>query len=87
MSSLWLVLLTVGNVLSVVTARAPGDGDSRCLNSTLSRPPLPSNAAILMDSFDYLTLLSNEPGAAWQQVDLDSINIASSLTSVSTFAF
>jgi hypothetical protein len=81
-----LVILTVGNLLSVVSAGAPGDSDTFCLNSTLGTllpAPLPSNAKILMDSFNYITLLSDEPGAVWQQVDLDSNNVPGGTTSVS----
>jgi hypothetical protein len=82
----WLVILTVGNLLSVVSAGAPGDGDTFCLNSTLGDllpASLPYNAKILMDSFHYFALLSDELGAIWQQVDLDSNNVRGGATSVS----
>jgi hypothetical protein len=82
----WLVILTVGNLLSVVSAGAPGDGDTFCISSTLGTllpAPLPSNAKILVDSFHYLTLLSDEFRPAWQQVDLDSNNVPGGTTSVS----
>jgi hypothetical protein len=74
------------SLLSLAIAGAPGDGDSFCLSNALSilgPPLLPSNAEVLMDSFDYLTLLSDELGAAWQQVDLDSNNVPGGTTSVS----
>ena len=69
----------VAVLLSVVTGRAPGDGDNFCTN-TLPRtdgvqaPVHPSNVKILMDSFNYLSLLPPHGGAVWQQLDLDDNN-------------
>jgi hypothetical protein len=66
--------------------KSPRNPPVRGLNSTLGEllpAPLPSNAKILVDSFNYLTLLSDELGAVWQQVDLDSNNVPGGTTSVS----
>jgi hypothetical protein len=81
-----LAFLTLGCLLSVLSAGAPGDGDTFCLTSPLGEllpAPLPSNAKILVDSFNYLALLSDELAAVWQQVDLDSNNVPGGTTSVS----
>ena len=63
---------------SVVIAQAPGDGDPFCLNTLpgvpgVTPPVYPVNARILMDSYNYVRLLSSQTGAAWQQVDVDGI--------------
>ena len=63
---------------SVVIAQAPGDGDSFCINTLLGTPGVtppvyPVNARILMDSFNYIRLLSTQTGSVWQQVDVDGI--------------
>jgi hypothetical protein len=76
----WLFLLTMGNLFLVVCARAP---DSICIDLPLIPAPIPSNAEILADSFNYATLLSNDNGSAWQQVDLDRNNMFGMATSVS----
>ena len=65
---------------SVVITQAPGDGDSFCLsilpNVPGVAPPIyPVNARILMDSFNYIRLLSSQTSAAWQQVDVDGIQL------------
>ena len=68
--------------------RAPGDADRLCsiLSSTGSIPlaPLPANAKVLMDSYDYILLLPRAIGGVWQQVDLDDNNIPGRGTEVST---
>ena len=69
-------------------ARAPGDGDKLCTVTlpALGRepPPLPANARVLMDSYDYITLLpsTSEESAVWQQVDLDDNNVPGRRTEV-----
>ena len=64
------------------SASAPGDADTFCLleqqqQQQQRRAELPgdNNVVVLMDSYNYITLLS-EPGrgGVWQQVDLDSNN-------------
>ena len=61
-------------LLSVVIAQTPGDGDSFCTNTSPGVAPqvYPVNARILMDSFNYIRLLSTQSGAVWQQVDVDN---------------
>ena len=61
---------------SVIIAQAPGDGDSFCTTTLLNvpgvAPPVyPVNTRILMDSYNYIRLLST--GGVWQQVDVDGI--------------
>ena len=63
---------------SVIIAQAPGDGDSFCTSTIpnvpgVAPPVYPVNARILMDSFNYICLLSSQTSAAWQQVDVDGI--------------
>ena len=63
---------------SVVIAQAPGDGDSFCTNtlpnvSGVAPPVYPVNVRILMDSYNYIRLLSTQSGAVWQQVNVDGI--------------
>jgi hypothetical protein len=84
-----VLVIIVGSLLSVVSAAAPGDGHTPCINPATTYPflaaPHPSNANTLMDSFNYLSLLSDKPPflSLWQQVDLDSNNVISGSTSVS----
>ena len=74
-------------LLSVVTGRAPGDGDDFCTNTLpsteIQAPVHPSNAKILMDSFNYLNLLPPHAEAVWQQLNLDDNNVAGAGTEVS----
>jgi hypothetical protein len=78
----WLVILVMGNLLPVVSAAAPGDGHPICTDPTDRRyrptapVPLPSNAKILMDSFNYVILLSSDVtlAEAWLAVDRDFYN-------------
>ena len=85
-----LSCFTLCTLLSLVTARAPEDADPFCTDtlrneSGLEPAPLPSHATILMDSYNYITLLGDEgTGAVWQQVDLDNNNMAGRGTEVST---
>ena len=62
-------------VLSRATAQAPGDGEQFCANLSKVDPPLyPANAIILMDSYNYINLLTPVMPLAsiWQQVDNDN---------------
>ena len=61
----------------MASARAPGDAHELC---TLEPAPLPPNAQVLMDSYDYVELLSID--AAWQSIDLDDNNLSGSGTEV-----
>ena len=75
-------------LLSVVTGRAPGDGNDFCTNTLpipggVQAPVHPSNVKILMDSFNYLNLLPPHGGAVWQQLDLDTNNVDGAGTEVS----
>ena len=69
----------VAVLLSVVTARAPGDGNAFCTDtltgSVVQAPVHPFNVKILMDSFNYLNLLPPHDGAVWQQLNLDDNNV------------
>ena len=75
-SGVFFMCLTV--LPSVVIAQAPGDGDSFCLNTLpdvpgVPPPVYPVDTRILMDSYNYIRLLSSQSGAVWQQVDVDGI--------------
>ncbi len=74
--------LTLWTLLSVAAAGAPGDADTLC-PSISGDAPLPSNAEILMDSYNYLSLLGEGSVNVWQQVDQDNNNEAGRSTSVS----
>ena len=70
------IIISVESVISVTGARAPGDADRLCtviLPSTggVEPAPPPANARVLMDSHDYILLLTGAGGGVWQQVDLD----------------
>ena len=61
----------------MASTRAPEDADRLCtvtLPSTgeVQPAPLPANAKVLMDSYDYISLLDSY--SVWQQVDLDDNN-------------
>ena len=65
----------LGVVLSRVTAQAPGDGKQFCADLSMVDPPLyPANAIILMDSYNYIYLLTPDMtlDSIWQQVDNDN---------------
>ena len=79
MANPWGLFATVCSLLSVASARAPGDADTQCavdILSTFGVQPgqLPANAKVLMDSYDYILLLPRTAGGVWQQVDLDDNN-------------
>ena len=74
-SSLCGMCMVFLGVLSRATAQAPGDGEQFCADLSKVDPPLyPANAIILMDSYNYINLLT--PGmpldSIWQQVDNDN---------------
>ena len=61
-------------LLPVATASAPGDEHSFCTDelqaSDMTPPPVYSpNSRILMDSYNYISLLPPHDRAVWQQVD------------------
>ena len=65
----------LGVVLSRATAQAPGDGEQFCADLSMVDPPLyPANAIILMDSYNYINLLTPVMplDSIWQQVDNDN---------------
>ena len=66
-----IFFICLSAVQSVIIAQAPGDGDSFCTN-IFSPPVSLCNARILMDSYNYIRLLSSQSGAVWQQVDVDN---------------
>ena len=81
-------------VLSVVSAGAPEDADQFCIDlpATAGIEPgaLPSHAAILMGSYNYLTLLvdlddviTSPVSPVWQGLDLDTNNAGGRGTRVS----
>ena len=79
-------------LLSVVIAQAPGDGDSFCTNTLpgvpgIAPPVHPVNARTLMDSFNYIRLLSTQSGAVWQQVDVDNSSSQSTVSEVDLLEF
>ena len=62
-------------VLSRATAQAPGDGKQFCADLHMVEQPLyPANAIILMDSYNYISLLTPVMplDSIWQQVDNDN---------------
>ena len=78
---LCLCFATLCAHILMVSAGAPEDSSPFCTGELLSEgglepPPLPSHAAVLMDSYHYLFLLGDEgSGAVWQHVDLDTNNM------------
>ena len=73
----------------MASTRAPGDADRLCTEifpSIVEVPsaPLPANAKVLMDSYDYILLLPRAAGGVWQQVDLDDNNLVARGTEVCT---
>ena len=65
-------------------SQAPGDGDVQCRDGDLNPLfALELNERPLMDSRDYVTLLNEAGGGAWQQVDNDNNNSVGFVTEVS----
>ena len=86
---LYLHFTTLSTAILMASAGAPEDSDAFCTGELLSDggyepPALPSHAAVLMDSYNYLVLLGDEgSGAVWQHVDLDTNNMEGRGTEVS----
>ena len=89
---MWLVL--VFNFVCCVVSQAPGDGDPLCVDEFINgeenvwfarRPTYPDNVRPLMDSRDYVVLLTGHEMAytPWQQVDNDNSNSNTVVTEVS----
>ena len=72
------VLILSTNLLLLVTAQAPGDGDELCTVTLPSIcqnvPDYPTNVKPLMDSNHYDFLLPPSAGPVWQAVDNDDNN-------------
>ena len=68
-------MVFLGVVLSRATAQAPGDGKQFCADLSMVDPPLyHANAIILMESNNYINLLTplTPLDSIWQQVDNDN---------------
>ena len=71
-----MFVLIISLVLSLCSAQAPGDGDSRCTDDPHA-PTYPDNEKTLTDSYHYLQLLPGNgtgeitPGAVWNDRSLD----------------
>ena len=63
----FLVCLVLLVAVRQVSAQAPGDEDSRCVNQ---RGPYPPNTIMLMDSRNYEQLITGS-SAVWQSLDVD----------------
>ena len=80
----FVLCLVIVQVMSMVSAGAPGDAEPFCTNefpssSTIVYPP---NSRILLDSYNYVNLLPPQDGAVWQAVDNDDNNEAGRGTEV-----
>ena len=89
----WLVL--VFSFVCCIVSPAPGDGDPLCVDEVIDgeenpffvlRPTYADNVRPLMDSRDYVVLLTEDETAhvPWQQVDNDNNNTNSVITEVRT---
>ena len=73
--------------MSVASAVSPGDEHPFCTdtlinNNGITLPHYPSNAKILMDSYNYVDLLPPHERAVWMQVDNDDNNAGGAGTTV-----
>ena len=73
------ILLFLSVLLSVTSAITPGDEHLFCKDTLssdngITLPQYPSNAKILMDSYNYIDLLPPHEFAVWMQVDNDNSN-------------
>ncbi len=75
-TSIGAIWCAVHSILLQVMSQAPGDADSFCTqeSGTAPLPPYPPNARILMDAYQYISLLPALAGreSTWQQVDVDN---------------
>ena len=78
------ILLFLSVLLSMASAVAPGDEHSFCTDNDydIIPPQYPSNAKILMDSYNYIDLLPPHEWAVWMQVDNDDNNVGGAGTTV-----
>ena len=81
------ILLFLNVLLSVASAISPGDEHSFCTDTLINDneitpPQHPSNAKILMDSYNYIALLPPHEFAVWMQVDNDNNNAGGTGTRV-----
>ena len=88
-SALWVGLLV--ELLLMVnpgSSVAPGDEEPFCEQLRAEgAAPIPANSAnmrLLMDSWNYQSLLPPRPGAVWDQVDNDTNNRVGEITNVIT---
>lgn len=74
------VLVQLSVIVVWTRAQAPGDGANLCLSAQLAKAPyppqFPKNVVPLMDSYDYLSLLTLPPPGmdTWKAVDVDGDN-------------
>ncbi|KAL5491927.1 hypothetical protein EMCRGX_G017303 [Ephydatia muelleri] len=74
------VLVQLSVIVVWTRAQAPGDGANLCLSAQLAKAPyppqFPKNVVPLMDSYDYLSLLTLPPPGmdTWKVVDVDGDN-------------
>ena len=54
-----------------VKAQAPGDGAPTCQMAPFIKTPFTSNIVPLMDSYDYVQLLSSPSLGTWNSLDVD----------------
>ena len=83
-----LLVLTTLRVAAAIDGVAPEDEDQLCTETlpaagVFSRPYYPTNIKVLMDSYNYETLLPPQQNPVWQQVDLDTNNPTGETTNVS----
>ena len=83
-----LLVLTTLREAAAIDGVAPGDEDQLCTETlqaagVFSRPYYPTNIKVLMDSYNYETLLPPQQNPVWQQVDLDTNNPPGTTTNVS----
>ena len=79
------ILLFLSVLLSVASAVTPGDEHSFCTDTLINEitpPQYPSNAKILMDSYNYIDLLPPHEHAVWMRVDNDNNNAGGTGTMV-----
>ena len=81
------ILIFIAVTAQPVAGVAPGDEKQQCRDIRESGlAPLPAysaNMKVLMDSWNYLNLLSPRTGAVWDQVDNDINNSEGITTNVS----